>query len=190
MELAADDSKSDVSKQFPDWRATSDGSIPCPPKERGGCGTEILELRRNYKANWVMKLIKNAEALICHYQLPDDDISQGCSLCWPNVAGGNSEQNSEMRKAAFREHGHDNFLYCPNAIDITDDEIEHFQRHWRRGEPVIVRNVLDKTSGLSWEPMVMWRAFRETGAKAKFKEETRSVKAIDCMDWCEVSHAS
>ncbi|KAK9910177.1 hypothetical protein M0R45_034149 [Rubus argutus] len=34
--------------------------------------------------------------------------------------------------------------------------------------------------------MVMWRAFREPGANAKFKEETRSVKAIDCLDWCEV----
>ncbi|XVF33157.1 hypothetical protein REPUB_Repub17cG0144200 [Reevesia pubescens] len=57
-----------------------------------------------------------------------------------------------------------------------------------RGEPVIVRNVLEKTSGLSWEPMVMWRAFRETCANVKFKEETPSVKAIDCLDWCEVSY--
>ncbi|XP_019081261.1 lysine-specific demethylase JMJ27 isoform X6 [Vitis vinifera] len=187
VELAADDSKADVSNQFPDWRATGDGSIPCPPKERGGCGTAILELRRNFKANWVMKLIQSSEDLICHYQLPDHNFSQGCSLCWPNVTGRNSEQNSEMRKAAFRKHGHDNFLFCPNAVNITDDEIEHFQRHWMRGEPVIVRNVLDKTSGLSWEPMVMWRAFRETGAKTKFKEETRTVKAIDCLDWCEVN---
>ncbi|GFY90207.1 transcription factor jumonji (jmjC) domain-containing protein [Actinidia rufa] len=91
-----------------------------------------------------------------------------------------------MRQAAFREHGLDNYLYCPTAIDMEDHEIEHFQRHWMRGEPVIVRNVLDKTSGLSWEPMVMWRAFRETGSKEKFKEETRSVTALDCLDWREV----
>lgn len=187
VELAADDSKIDIAYQFPDWRANSDGSIPCPPKERGGCGTAILGLKRNYKSNWVPKLINNSEDLTYNYQLPDHDFSQGCSLCWPNVTGRNSEHNSEMRKAAFRKDGHDNFLYCPNAINITDGEIEHFQRHWMRGEPVIVRNVLDQTSGLSWEPMVMWRAFRETGAKTKFKEETRSVKAIDCLDWCEVS---
>lgn len=56
------------------------------------------------------------------------------------------------------------------------------------GEPVIVRNVLEKTSGLSWEPMVMWRAFRETGGNVKFKDETRSVKATDCLDWCEVGY--
>ncbi|XP_028090779.1 lysine-specific demethylase JMJ25-like [Camellia sinensis] len=69
---------------------------------------------------------------------------------------------------------------------MEDHDIEHFQQHWRKGEPVIVRNVLDRTSGLSWEPMVMWRALREKGAKGKFKEETTSVKALDCLDWCEV----
>ncbi|GMH08890.1 hypothetical protein Nepgr_010730 [Nepenthes gracilis] len=56
--------------------------------------------------------------------------------------------------------------------------------HWMRGEPIIVRNVLETASGLSWEPMVMWRAFR--GAKKTMKEATLSVKAIDCLDWCEV----
>ncbi|KAF9601111.1 hypothetical protein IFM89_017016 [Coptis chinensis] len=46
--------------------------------------------------------------------------------------------------------------------------------------------VLEKTSGVSWEPMVMWRDFRETGSKRKLREETQSDKAIDCLDWCEV----
>ncbi|KAF8413345.1 hypothetical protein HHK36_001324 [Tetracentron sinense] len=184
--FAANTCTADMSSHFPDWRAKTDGSISCPPKARGGCGTEILALRRNFKANWVVKLIKNAEDLTNHYQLPDVDFSQRCYLCLPNGSAGNDKKNSEVRQAAFRENSHDNFLYCPNAVDLRDDEIEHFQRHWMRGEPVIVRNVHEKTSGLSWEPMVMWRAFRETGAKRKFKEETRSVKAIDCLDWCEV----
>ncbi|KAF9601148.1 hypothetical protein IFM89_017053 [Coptis chinensis] len=35
--------------------------------------------------------------------------------------------------------------------------------------------------------MVMWRDFRETGSKGKLREETRSDKAIDCLDWCEIS---
>ncbi|KAL9254536.1 Lysine-specific demethylase JMJ27-like protein [Drosera capensis] len=72
-------------------------------------------------------------------------------------------------------------------MELTADAIEHFQRHWIRGEPVIVRNVMDKTSGLSWEPLVLWWAFRETGAKGKLQEETRNVRALDCMDWCEVN---
>jgi lysine-specific demethylase 3 len=33
--------------------------------------------------------------------------------------------------------------------------------------------------------MVMWRALRET-SKNKAVEETKSVRAIDCLDWCEV----
>ncbi|CAI9261355.1 unnamed protein product [Lactuca saligna] len=55
--------------------------------------------------------------------------------------------------------------------------------HWRRGEPVVVKNVLKKTCGLSWEPMVMMRAFRN--AKKRLNEENQCVKAIDCLDWNE-----
>ncbi|BBG97657.1 Transcription factor jumonji domain-containing protein [Prunus dulcis] len=183
--LAADDSKTDVTLSFPNWRANPDGSIPCPPKECGGCGKVKLELRRKCKANWVTKLLKSAEDVTSDFKKQDVDMSQRCSWCQPNDSEEDNNLQSEVRQAAFRKNSDDNFLYCPSAVDIADDEIEHFQRHWMNGEPVIVRNVLDKTSGLSWEPMVMWRAFRETGAKVKFKEETRSVKAIDCWDWCE-----
>ncbi|KAL7203170.1 hypothetical protein ACSBR2_016474 [Camellia fascicularis] len=186
MVSAANDNEAYVSCQFPVWRANTDGGIPCPPKERGGCGTANLALRRNFKANWVMKLIKNAEDLTRNYQSLKADFCQRCSLCPPNGSEGNSKIDCKIRQAAFRENSHDNFLYCPNAVNMEDHDIEHFQQHWRKGEPVIVRNVLDRTSGLSWEPMVMWRAFREKGAKGKFKEETTSVKALDCLDWCEV----
>ncbi|KAL7002367.1 hypothetical protein U1Q18_003523 [Sarracenia purpurea var. burkii] len=182
--FAANNNEAAGSFQFPDWKANSDGSIPCPPKERGGCGAANLELIRNFKANWVIKLIKNAEDLTSNYQFLDADFSQGCSLCPSNISRERKKTNSKIRQASFRKYSQDNFLYCPNVME--DNEIEHFQHHWMRGEPVIVRNVLDKTSGLSWEPMVMWRAFRETSAKGKFKEETRSVKAIDCLDWREV----
>ncbi|OVA06274.1 zinc finger protein [Macleaya cordata] len=176
--------KTKESSQFPEWSANADGSIPCPPKERGGCGIEILALRRNFKTNWVGKLLNNAEELTNNCQFPDGDFSLGCSSC--HLSAENDKNNSEVRQAAFRESSHDNLLYCPDAVQLRDDETEHFQMHWMRGEPVIVRNVLEKTSGLSWEPMVMWRAFRETGAIRKLKEETKSVKAIDCLDWCEV----
>jgi lysine-specific demethylase 3 len=177
-------SQADMFSPFPEWKANPDGNIPCPPKQRGGCGTALLELRRIYKANWVAKLLNNAEDLTRNYTPLDVDITEKCSLCQLNLFEG--KINPDVRRAAFRDDSKDNFLYSPNALDISDDEIEHFQRHWMRGEPVIVRNVLAKTSGLSWEPMVMWRALRETGSKAKFKEETQSVKAVDCLDWCGV----
>lgn len=186
QECSAINDKSYMSSYFPDWQANADGSIPCPPSDRGGCGASTLEFRRVFKANWVTKLMSNAEDITSQYKPPDVEFSTECSFCQPNGSDRNSDSKSNVRHAANREGSRDNYLFCPNAVDISDDEIEHFQRHWMRGEPVIVRNVLEKTSGLSWEPMVMWRAFRETGANVKFKEETRSVKAIDCLDWCEV----
>ncbi|KAK9293251.1 hypothetical protein L1049_021242 [Liquidambar formosana] len=182
--LSANEHVADMSCDFPDWRAKVDGRIPCPPKARGGCGTEILELRRIFEANWVDKLIKNAEDFTINYQPPVIDFAQRCCSCPPISSAENWEKDSEVRQAASRENSHDNFLYCPNAVNFGDNEIEHFQKHWMRGEPVIVRNVLEKSSGLSWEPMVMFRAFR--AAKRILKEEALSVKAIDCLDWCEV----
>ncbi|PIN27118.1 putative transcription factor 5qNCA, contains JmjC domain [Handroanthus impetiginosus] len=165
----------DIYFGFPKWEAKSDGAIPCPPKEHGGCGTENLVLRRILGANWVESLIRTAEDFTSTYQLPDIDFSQKCSLC---------VNFSEVRQAACRKSSQDNFLYCPNAADLRDAAFEHFQMHWRRGEPVIVRNALSMASGLSWEPMVMLRAFRN--ASRKLKQDTFSVKAIDCLDWCEV----
>ncbi|KAL5719081.1 hypothetical protein ACHQM5_011908 [Ranunculus cassubicifolius] len=173
----------DVSGEFPDWKMNPDGSIPCPPKPLGGCGSKDLELRRNFKTNCLSKLIKNSEELTSNFHFPIVKFSDRCSSCHPFV--GNDHNNSEVRKAACRINSNDNFLYSPNSADLRDGELEHFQQHWLRGEPVIVRDV-QKTPGLSWEPMVMWRAFRETGVKRKVKDETRDVKAIDCLDWCEV----
>lgn len=173
-----------MSSDFPDWIAEADGRIPCPPKARGGCGTKLLELRRIFEANWVEKLISSSEYLTINYQSPDIDFSLECSLCHPISSAGSGVKASEVRQAAYRENCHDNSLYCPNAVHLGDNDIEHFQFHWMRGEPVVVRNVREKASGLSWEPMVMWRAF--IGAKKVLKEEAVRVKAIDCLDWCEV----
>ncbi|KAI0512398.1 hypothetical protein KFK09_013037 [Dendrobium nobile] len=171
---------------FSDWRVNDDGSIPCPPKELGGCGNGVLALKRTFKSNWVVKLISNAERLTnsCHFV--DDGASEICSLCPDKCSSTGVDQSTfALRRAAFRKNSHDNFLYCPNAIELGDYECAHFQKHWRRGEPVIVRGVLERTTGLSWDPMVMWRALREKKIK-KFKDDGYAVKAVDCLDWCEV----
>lgn len=168
----------------PKWKAKTDGNIPCPPKEHGGCETGNLELRRILDAYWVEKLIGITEGLITNYQLSDVGFSQKCSLCVSASSAQEDHVCCNVRQSAFREYSQDNFLYCPNAIDLGNTEFEHFQMHWRKGEPVIVRNALAKASGLSWEPMVMLRAFRN--ASKKLKEEAFCVKAIDCLDWCQV----
>ncbi|KAI7727066.1 hypothetical protein M8C21_012167, partial [Ambrosia artemisiifolia] len=166
------------SLDFPIWKANMNGSVPCPPKARGGCGTGMLELKRLYEANWVDELVEKSEALISNFQIASVDFGDKCPLC-PNV-----ENFDVVRKAASRMDSNDNFLYCPNAIDLEDKDFDHFQMHWRRGEPVVVKNVEKKTCGLSWEPRVMMRGFRS--AQIKLKEENRYVKAIDCLDLCEV----
>lgn len=181
-------SKTDLISDFPDWYATDNGSIPCPPKERGGCGTSLLELRRICEPSFVQGLIKSADEVVGGFTLPPVDVMQKCSFC--AVLGHDNESDNlhpGLRKAASREDTCDNFLFVPSAANSDNAALKHFQIHWTKGEPVIVRDVLDKTNGLSWEPMVMWRAFRETGAGSKLKEETRSVFAIDCLDWCQVS---
>ncbi|KAK0592083.1 hypothetical protein LWI29_012970 [Acer saccharum] len=176
----------DTSSQFSGFRPNDDGSIPCPHKEHGDCSTTKLELRRLFNANWVTKLIKSAEDVTSSYIPPDVDFSGGCCPCHSSGFVGNMNTNPEVRQAAYRNGSDDNYLYTPNAVNLADNEIEHFQRHWVKGEPVIVQNCLDRTSGLSWKPLVMWRAIREMGSNVKFEEETRSVRAIDCLDWCEV----
>ncbi|CAM8887893.1 unnamed protein product [Rhodiola kirilowii] len=169
---------------FPDWRATKEGQIPCPPQSRGGCGTQRLELRQIFSSDWVGQLIKEAEELTTNYCQKDVEFSKRCSRCTLNGSPEKTKGNCEGRQAAFRVNSHDNYLYCPDACTTGSDQLDHFQMHWMRGEPVVVRNLLENTSGLSWEPMVMWRAFR--GAEKIIKEEAHRVKAIDCWDWCQV----
>ncbi|KAI9096712.1 hypothetical protein K1719_025891 [Acacia pycnantha] len=170
----------DISSEL-SWKANINGSIPCPPKSKGGCGTTILSLRRLFKANWVDELVGNAGELTIKYDPPNVDSTKGCLLCHNFRI--DTEQDF-VRQAASRENCHDNFLFCPNAMHMGDKEFKHFQMHWISGEPVIVRNAFEKARGLSWDPMVMWRAFM--GAKRILKEEATAVKAIDCLDWCEV----
>jgi len=90
------------------------------------------------------------------------------------------------RKAASRDGSSDNYLYSPDSLDVLkQEELLHFQEHWSKGEPVIVRNALNNTAGLSWEPMVMWRALCENVDSA-ISSNMSDVKAIDCLANCEV----
>ncbi|XP_020579159.1 lysine-specific demethylase JMJ25-like isoform X2 [Phalaenopsis equestris] len=167
------------------WKLNADGSIPCAPKEMGGCGGAVLHLKCMFPEDLLSELELKAYRILeyqtfGHGSRPHELINCSCSYALRNVDFG----MNTLRKAASRE-GSDNYLYCPSANDIKNDELEHFQGHWAKGEPVVVRNVLDLTSGLSWEPMVMWRALREKNRK-KASSENFEVKAIDCLDFCEV----
>ncbi|KAL2636164.1 hypothetical protein R1flu_007643 [Riccia fluitans] len=170
--------------RFPDWRANEDGSICCPPRERGACGSSTpLKLKSLFAPQWLSTLVAEVEHVLRTADLPSSpsEESRTCHIC----DGASTEERPSQRLAAGRPDGRDNYIYCPDIMEVKEEGLEHFQRHWKLGEPVIVRDVLQCATGLSWEPMVMWRAFRET-TKGKFQDENKSVKALDCLDWCEV----
>ncbi|KAF2322081.1 hypothetical protein GH714_006393 [Hevea brasiliensis] len=157
------------------WNANDDGSISCAPKEMGGCGDCVLELKRILPMGCISELKKKARDLVGF------DTERADSMC------NNSEAGREMlRSAASREGSKDNYLYCPAMNDIQEvEELFHFQKHWVKGEPVIVRDALEVTTHLSWEPMVMWRALCEN-VDPETRANMSEVKAIDCLASCEV----
>ncbi|OMO60073.1 Transcription factor, K-box [Corchorus capsularis] len=166
------------------WKANENGSIPCAPEDLGGCGNGLLELRCLFKEDDVVQLAEKAEVIAKALKLGNvlESPKQQCA-CY-NSIGEIDLCTNKLRKAASRDDAKDNYLYCPRAKDIQSGDLVHFQRHWANGEPVIVNDVLENTFGLSWEPMVMWRAFRQiTNTKHDIQLD---VKAIDCLDWSEV----
>ncbi|KAF7805104.1 lysine-specific demethylase JMJ25 isoform X1 [Senna tora] len=174
-ETPSDESKisdRNVLIKFPDWRSNSDGSIPCPPKNYGGCGYSSLNLSRIFKMNWVAKLVKNVEEMV--------------SGCRSSDFGGLPEirlNDPKLCEYSHRETSSDNYLYCPASEDLKTDGIVNFRKHWKNGEPIIVKQVFDRSS--SWDPMVIWRGVRET-ADEKMKVENRMVTAVDCLTWLEI----
>ncbi|XP_023749323.2 lysine-specific demethylase JMJ26 isoform X2 [Lactuca sativa] len=169
-------------KQSHEWKSLDDGRIPCPPESMGGCGRGILELMRIKPLDSVSKLLEKTQKLLKMHKLKED--MREMPEEWCSCSDFINKSDGQLRKAASREDSNDNYLYCPRAIDIKTGDLKHFQWHWSKGEPVIVSNVLETTLGLSWEPMVMWRAFRQmTNTK---HDKLLDVSALNCLDWCEV----
>ncbi|KAI8556113.1 hypothetical protein RHMOL_Rhmol05G0226900 [Rhododendron molle] len=176
-------SMDDVKLTF-EWKANENGSIPCPPVNMGGCGCGNLELKCMYPEDWVAGLLMKVEEIANSNDLTDEPESSSLVCPCSNEAGEIDVCNNNLRKASSREDSADNYLFCPAARDIQCEDLKHFQWHWRKGEPVIVGDVLETTSGLSWDPMVMWRAFRQI---KNVKHDTLlDVTALNCLDWCEV----
>ncbi|KAM3285596.1 lysine-specific demethylase JMJ25 [Capsicum chacoense] len=165
----------DEDRRLPEWRATETGDIPCPPKERGGCGNNRLELKSLFGEKRVHQIMREVENLVKANSFASETraIEEQCPC-----------NSKNRRKAASRSDSDDNYLFCFPSSEIHDGHLEHFQTHWRMGEPVIVTNILELASGLSWEPMVMWRAFRNIAIKKGSSD--LMVTAVDCFDWCEV----
>lgn len=158
-----------------EWASIKDGSLVCPPKEMGGCGGCKLELKCLLPENWISSLSKRAEKVLSKC-IAKKTVFQF------TVFNGEPEYPCK----AARENSKDNCLYRPDSRDIlNEEEILRFRMHWARGEPIIVRNVLEHTNGLSWEPMVMLRALSDL-TDSSISSKMSEVKAIDCLAGCEV----
>lgn len=180
-----DDTYFDSSARLPSWK-DPDGSagISCPPTEFGGCGDSLLDLRCVFPSCWTKELEISAEQIVGCYELPETiDMFSCCSFC----IGIDHEVNEtkQLQEAATRESSNDNFLFYPTLMDIHGDKLEHFQKHWRKGQPVIVQNVLQITSEISWDPIVMFCTYlKNSGPKSE--NDDGAVKETGCSDWFEV----
>lgn len=169
-----------------DWKAcNANGRISCPPAEFGGCGDSFLDLRCLFSLSWIKELEVSAEEIVCSYEVPEAfDTSSCCSVCLD--IDHKADGIEHLQEAAAREDSVDNYLYYPTLLDIHNDKLEHFQKHWGRGHPVIVRNVLQSASDLNWDPVVMFCTYLEQSI-ARYENNKDFLEATNCLDWCEVS---
>jgi lysine-specific demethylase 3 len=152
--------------------SNDDRSVICAPREIGGCGKCVLELKRILPQGWISSLEVKAVDLLETFRI----VERKCT----------ETSKKMLRRAASRVDSDDNYLYCPASRDILQEEkLLQFRQCWTNGEPVIVRDVLDQATGLSWEPKVMWRALCEN-VDPEVSSKMSEVKAIDCLAGCEV----
>ncbi|KAI0511395.1 hypothetical protein KFK09_012025 [Dendrobium nobile] len=187
MPRSADVGGLDFTGLFPKWKVNSDGSIPCGPDEAGGCGFSKLILRRILKINWTGKLLKNAEEMVNGCVGSDLHGPDRCvSYCTgtPNSSLKGSFQ-TDLLKCSSRDDSSDNFLYYPASEDIKLEGINRFHKFWVKGQPVIVKNVLERSLASGWEPKDIWKGVQET-LDEEMNENDVVVKAIDYLSQSEV----
>ncbi|OMO65023.1 hypothetical protein COLO4_31627 [Corchorus olitorius] len=102
-----------------------------------------------------------------------------------NIADYEAKGVKQLQEAARRDNSNDNFLFYPSVMNIHGDSLEHFQKHWGKGHPVIVRNVLQDTSDLSWDPIFLFCSYLKNSL-TKSENEEELTKATGCSDWFEV----
>ncbi|KAJ7533719.1 hypothetical protein O6H91_13G061100 [Diphasiastrum complanatum] len=158
-------------------KVCQNGSILCPR----GCESFYLQLKTLFEPQLLAKLEIEATSILGDQKFVRRKF-QPCSICEPIE---NSSINWEnVRLAAYRKDSNDNHIYCPTSSVMRNHGLEHFQNHWLQSEPIIVKDVLAASTGLSWEPKFMWHALREM-SKRRIKGK-KTVVAIDFLDWSEV----
>ncbi|XP_020231470.1 lysine-specific demethylase JMJ25 isoform X2 [Cajanus cajan] len=168
---------------LPEWTNCNDiDSLSCPPTELGGCGNCHLDLRSVFTSSWIKEMEVKAEEIVCSYDFPEtSDKSSSCSLCFDTDHSTN--RYKQLHEAALREDSNDNYLFCPTVLDISGDNFEHFQKHWGKGHPIVVQDVLQNTSNLNWDPVIMFCTYLEQSIT---RYENNKDLLASCLDWWEV----
>lgn len=127
-----------------------------------------------------------AEEIVCSYDFPETlDKSSSCSLCIDKDR--KNKRYKKLQEAAQRKDSNDNCLFYPTVLDINSDHFEHFQKHWGRCHPVIVRDLLQSTPNLRWDPLVMFSSYLE---RSITRYENNKDLLETCLDWWEVSSST
>ncbi|CAI8583677.1 unnamed protein product [Vicia faba] len=113
------------------------------------CCDGFLELRSFYPPSHIADLVDEAKKFVDKYMHRMPVISDKTHK---------NLHSSLNRKAASRKESSDNDIYCPEAKNTCPEDLLHFQWHWRKGEPVIVRELLGGTYNSLWNPSSMSRA--------------------------------
>ncbi|XWS12749.1 hypothetical protein CRYUN_Cryun37aG0117100 [Craigia yunnanensis] len=133
---------------------------------------------------YLMRELPNGLMAISSSSLHFDNAGSCSGSGSGSVSDYEAQGVKQLQEAARRENSNDNFLFYPSIMNIHGDNLEHFQEHWGKGHPVIVRNVLQDTSDLSWGPVFLFCSYlKNSVAKAENEELT---KATGCLDWFEV----
>ncbi|KAI3708975.1 hypothetical protein L2E82_38613 [Cichorium intybus] len=80
------------------------------------------------------------------------------------------------------DNKHDSLFPETNA----ENDLIRFRNHLSKGEPVVIKDVLDQTHGISWEPMVMSRALCEH-VNQEVRLAISELQVIDCSNGLPVN---
>ncbi|CAI9087646.1 OLC1v1021776C7 [Oldenlandia corymbosa var. corymbosa] len=163
--------------------ARSDGNVSCPPVNFGGCAERNLDLRCIFPSSWMKELEAGAAGLIQNYDFPES--SDLCSCHSSSEATDDDVESKKIRKVAMRVESSDNILYCPTLKDLNKESLGHFQQHWIKGHPIIVRNVIQGISASKWDPVLMFCTYLEKTC-SESRNKKAAIKGRTCLDWCEV----
>ncbi|XP_014517818.1 lysine-specific demethylase JMJ25 isoform X3 [Vigna radiata var. radiata] len=166
-----------------EWTSCNGAAIvSCPPTKLGDCGNSHLDLNYVFPLSWIKEMEAKAEEIICSYDFPETlDKSSSCPMCVDKDH--KTSRYKQLPEAAQREDSNDNYLFYPTVLDIGSNHFEHFQKHWGKGHPVVVRDVLQSTPNLSWDPLFMFCTYLERSL-TRYENNKDLLEA--CLDWFEV----